>query len=790
MLTLEYKNGKGVPQEYLRELQLLPHGVECVVYARSDDRASDIPESDSTWRRVPVSEASIELNDPGTPGVLRMTTVPPIAFNHAGYDDDGDLVVEPMLFGWSDPQDSDATPSPELTPWGTWLQVFQFINLPRGTDDDVIVVTWGAFMITEVITEANTQRVVAVDTLGMVDARSYVQMSLARVVKNRTNLIQTVETLLAQAWPAGTDIWQRRDPWTPAAPQPFVPLLEWRDRVTPTAVARSTDQYDTLDRLGLIRSLLGRDEFDIYSAASKYDYGFVLTADQEGKYRYVIRREFDIKNPPKGVLDIKAEQGLVALREVKRREGLVNRAVVVWEQEGKVQAGKPVITQSMRTKVDLTAAASQTVDDITGLIEDEEELSKVYTGQRFGLQTQYEAASGVSEEKWAVRKGRRIILRSLLEATYWEVICSPTYGLQIDDVVSVVDAYGNTGGGRVIGMRVGLTSSDQWTLILQPLNVVDSRSFGNVDTDRLETKYLEWKSIYSRRVNEGMKTAKGWSSTNSRMTFSKTGMRLRVPSGSRASLQTVQAYEAEKGFKVARASVEVGKVPETIKVRVAVDGNFGPWTKIYRGQRATVNSDNVDGTPQSVRDDFRVKIEIKDMHNGALLDFNGLTVEVPGVAPVKDSVSGGKPGSLVYGFPIRGRQVTTKFGARGSSWSCDKDNRGRGIHTGADISAPRGTTCRAVVDGTVRHVSYGSAFGAHQFVIVASDGSAFFYAHTSTRPSNGSTVNVGDKVAKVATEGNTTGPHLHIEYHKKYIGTSGWKCDTASDPVPMIGRSG
>jgi hypothetical protein len=93
----------------------------------------------------------------------------------------------------------------------------------------------------------------------------------------------------------------------------------------------------------------------------------------------------------------------------------------------------------------------------------------------------------------------------------------------------------------------------------------------------------------------------------------------------------------------------------------------------------------------------------------------------------------------------------------------------------------------AARSGTVKHTSYGSAFGSKQFAIVCTDGTEDFYAHTRTRPSNGTKVLAGAKVAEVGSEGNVTGPHLHFERHKR-AGT--WNCNNMDDPMKSHNAGG
>jgi murein DD-endopeptidase MepM/ murein hydrolase activator NlpD len=122
-------------------------------------------------------------------------------------------------------------------------------------------------------------------------------------------------------------------------------------------------------------------------------------------------------------------------------------------------------------------------------------------------------------------------------------------------------------------------------------------------------------------------------------------------------------------------------------------------------------------------------------------------------------------------------------------WSCKEDSNGNGIHTGVDYACASGTDVVAPIDGQIRHRSYGSAFGNHQFAISPDEGQPFakgevFFAHTTTRPKDGEYVKIGQKIADVGAEGNVSGPHLHFEYHADSKGK--WSCSVIDDPQPVL----
>lgn len=144
-------------------------------------------------------------------------------------------------------------------------------------------------------------------------------------------------------------------------------------------------------------------------------------------------------------------------------------------------------------------------------------------------------------------------------------------------------------------------------------------------------------------------------------------------------------------------------------------------------------------------------------------------------------------------MPIPGVAVSTPYGKRGGMWSCNEDSSGNGIHTGVDFAASSGTDVLAPIAGQIRHRSYGSAFGNHQFAISPDSGEPFgegevFFAHMTSRPSDGVYVEMGDYLGNVGAEGNVSGPHLHMEYHADTKGT--WSCSVIDDPQPVLDHGG
>lgn len=113
---------------------------------------------------------------------------------------------------------------------------------------------------------------------------------------------------------------------------------------------------------------------------------------------------------------------------------------------------------------------------------------------------------------------------------------------------------------------------------------------------------------------------------------------------------------------------------------------------------------------------------------------------------------------LPFGEPIHGGRRTSGFGPR-------RDPKGgkRGLHTGFDIAAPRGTAIYSTADGVVTFAGRQSGYG-----IVVKIRHAFgyetIYAHNSrARVKVGQRVSRGDRIADVGSTGRSTGNHVHYE---------------------------
>ncbi len=132
--------------------------------------------------------------------------------------------------------------------------------------------------------------------------------------------------------------------------------------------------------------------------------------------------------------------------------------------------------------------------------------------------------------------------------------------------------------------------------------------------------------------------------------------------------------------------------------------------------------------------------------------------------------SSGASSTVRGGVIVPSGRVTSGFGAR---WGT--------THYGVDIAAPLGTDIYSPVSGTVVKAGAASGFGNAIYIQDAA-GDVWLFGHMRRmNVSTGDRVNVGDLIAWVGNEGQSTGPHVHIERHLG--GINGQKVD----PAPALG---
>src|SRR5690625_54006 len=101
------------------------------------------------------------------------------------------------------------------------------------------------------------------------------------------------------------------------------------------------------------------------------------------------------------------------------------------------------------------------------------------------------------------------------------------------------------------------------------------------------------------------------------------------------------------------------------------------------------------------------------------------------------------------------------------------------MHHGLDFAAPLGTPIHAIADGTVIHAGLGKDGRSSMLIIIEHevDGETFYSWYVHMYPAGvyvteGQSVGVGDVIGEVGNNGNSTGPHLHLEIHLDQHGTT------------------
>ncbi|MEV6400757.1 peptidoglycan DD-metalloendopeptidase family protein [Streptomyces sp. NPDC051907] len=116
-------------------------------------------------------------------------------------------------------------------------------------------------------------------------------------------------------------------------------------------------------------------------------------------------------------------------------------------------------------------------------------------------------------------------------------------------------------------------------------------------------------------------------------------------------------------------------------------------------------------------------------------------------------------GSAKVGSPVPGHRVTYRYGIQNARYAA-------GYHTGEDYASASGTPVVAVRSGSIqwsnnRGGAYGSWIG-----LQGDNGRVYVYCHLSSRGvATGQRVKAGQRLGKVGSTGNVTGPHLHFEDH-------------------------
>lgn len=130
---------------------------------------------------------------------------------------------------------------------------------------------------------------------------------------------------------------------------------------------------------------------------------------------------------------------------------------------------------------------------------------------------------------------------------------------------------------------------------------------------------------------------------------------------------------------------------------------------------------------------------------------------------------------LPPGYPPSG-----SFGKTGPMWASK--------HMGEDFSAPMGTPVYAVMDGVVAP-QIPQGWNGNHVVVSHAGGVHTHYAHLSqVLKQPGTPVKAGEVIGLVGSTGNSSGPHLHLDYYPPGVRAGDYY--SAQDPVAFLLANG
>lgn len=92
--------------------------------------------------------------------------------------------------------------------------------------------------------------------------------------------------------------------------------------------------------------------------------------------------------------------------------------------------------------------------------------------------------------------------------------------------------------------------------------------------------------------------------------------------------------------------------------------------------------------------------------------------------------------------------------------------RGNRFHTGIDYRGSQGTSVSAAASGQVTYAGWSAGGWGYLVTISHGGGTQTLYAHLSRVGVRvGQRVAVGQRIGRIGSSGNSTGPHLHFEVH-------------------------
>lgn len=141
-------------------------------------------------------------------------------------------------------------------------------------------------------------------------------------------------------------------------------------------------------------------------------------------------------------------------------------------------------------------------------------------------------------------------------------------------------------------------------------------------------------------------------------------------------------------------------------------------------------------------------------------------------------------------MPKGGFQITSRFAGRINPVTGQPEN-----HSGTDFAAPDGTPFYACAGGTVKFIGPASGYG--QWIVIdhpdSEGGGCTEYGHMwnafSTGLKQGDWVNAGQLIGYVGSNGQSTGPHLHLTVWERGYGGRRIDPETWLEGCPYPGES-
>ena len=117
---------------------------------------------------------------------------------------------------------------------------------------------------------------------------------------------------------------------------------------------------------------------------------------------------------------------------------------------------------------------------------------------------------------------------------------------------------------------------------------------------------------------------------------------------------------------------------------------------------------------------------------------------------------------LTWVWPLPGSHTTQRYSA---------------THPGLDLSAPVGSTVRAVARGVVRYAGDSGGPYGRLVIVRHADHCETWYAHLNTIEVHWpQAITSGERLGQMGGTGNATGWHLHLEVRTATIQIDPWSC--------------